>query len=126
MLNRFAKFLLVATSLSPILGAVAVNQYSLGKAPSVWVPWLVVALLLIFICWGLLRYAAHAAQTHTLKITHSRIKTRKCWRFSLPMGGQGLGVHPDRFRGRIRRGQYPPGTSHVDQGASITRGMLLD
>lgn len=31
MLNLFAKFLLVATSLSPILGAVAVNQYSLGK-----------------------------------------------------------------------------------------------
>ncbi len=31
MLNRFAKFLLVATSLSPVLGAVAVNQFALGR-----------------------------------------------------------------------------------------------
>ncbi len=83
MLNRFAKFLLVATSLSPILGAVAVNQYSLGKAPSVWLPWLVVALLLIFICWGLLRYAGQAAQTHTLKITQFEDKDKEVLAFLL-------------------------------------------
>ena len=28
MMNTFAKFLLVATSLSPVLGAVAVNQFA--------------------------------------------------------------------------------------------------
>lgn len=83
MLNWFAKFLLIATSLSPILGAVAVNQYSLGKALSVWLPWLAVALLLIFICWGLLRYARHAAQTHTLKITQFEDKDKEVLAFLL-------------------------------------------
>lgn len=68
MLNLFAKFLLVATSLSPILGAVAVNQYSLGKPPSAWAPWLVVAALLVFICWALLRYGAQTAQQQTYKV----------------------------------------------------------
>jgi hypothetical protein len=32
MLNAFARFLLVSTSLSPLLGAVAVNQLSHGEA----------------------------------------------------------------------------------------------
>jgi len=68
MLNKFAKFLLVATSLSPILGAVAVNQYSLDKPLSVWVPWLAAALLLIFICWALLQYSAKNGQTQDVLI----------------------------------------------------------
>lgn len=68
MLNNIAKFLLVSSSLSPVLGAVAVNQFTLGKSLSSWLPWLVVGLLLVFICWGLLRYAARNAQKHSLKI----------------------------------------------------------
>jgi len=68
MLNRFAKFLLVATSLSPILGAVAVNQYSLNKPVSVWLPWLIVAFLLIVVCWGLLQYSAKNGQTQNVLI----------------------------------------------------------
>jgi hypothetical protein len=83
MLNRLAKFLLISTSLSPVLGAVAVNQYSLDKPPSGWVPWLVAALLLIFICWGLLRYAARAAQKHTLKITQFEDKDKEVLAFLL-------------------------------------------
>lgn len=83
MLNRLAKFLLISTSLSPVLGAVAVNQYSLDKPPSAWLPWLVAALLLIFICWGLLRYAAGAAQKHTLKITQFEDKDKEVLAFLL-------------------------------------------
>lgn len=83
MLNWFAKALLVSTSLSPILGAVAVNQYTLGKPLSVWLPWLLVALFLVFICWGVLRYAAHAAQKHTLKITKFEDKDKEVLAFLL-------------------------------------------
>jgi hypothetical protein len=68
MLNRFAKFLLVLSSLSPMLGAVAVNQFALGKPLVGWLPWVVVALLLVFICSGVLYYAAKNAQTHKLRI----------------------------------------------------------
>jgi hypothetical protein len=68
MLNRFAKFLLVLSSLSPMLGAVAVNQFALGKPLAGWLPWVVIALLLVFICSGVLYYAAKNAQTHKLKI----------------------------------------------------------
>jgi hypothetical protein len=68
MLNRFAKFLLVATSLSPVLGAVAVNQFALGKSWPSWAPWLVTALLLVLICWLLLRYAAGNGQKHLFRI----------------------------------------------------------
>lgn len=68
MLNRFAKFLLISTALSPILGAVAVNQYSYGKPMVVWAPWIVVAGLLVVICWGLLRYSSRNAQAHQLKL----------------------------------------------------------
>lgn len=68
MLNRFSHLLLVLTSLSPILGAVAVNQYSLGRPLRDWLPWLATAFLLVIICWGLLQYAARAAQKYTIQI----------------------------------------------------------
>lgn len=68
MLNKFAKFLLVATSLSPVLGAVAVNQFALGRPFTSWFPWLAVALLLVFICWLLLQYAVRNAQKYRLRI----------------------------------------------------------
>ena len=68
MLNQFAKLLLVATSLSPVLGAVAVNQFALGKPWTDWLPWLAVGLLLVFICWALLRHLAATAQSQLLKL----------------------------------------------------------
>lgn len=68
MLNKFAKFLLVATSLSPLLGAVAVNQFSLGEPAVRWGSWIAVALLLVFLCWALLQYAIKNAQLHTFEI----------------------------------------------------------
>lgn len=83
MLNWFARLLLVSTALSPILGAVAVNQYTLGKPLATWLPWLLVALLLVFICWGLLRYAARAVQRHTLKIAQFEDKDKEMLAFLL-------------------------------------------
>lgn len=68
MLNTFAKFLLVSTSLSPLLGAVAVNQFARGEPPAQWGAWAAVALLLVFLCWALLRYAAKNAQQHAFYI----------------------------------------------------------
>lgn len=68
MLNILAKFLLVSTSLAPLLGAVAVNQLSRGEPPTRWGVWLSVTLLLVFLCWALLRYAAKNAQRHDFRI----------------------------------------------------------
>lgn len=68
MLNTFAKFLLVSTSLSPLLGAVAVNQFARGEPASRYGVWVAVALLLIFVCWAVLRYAAKNAQQHAYHI----------------------------------------------------------
>ncbi len=68
MLNWRAKFLLVSTSLSPVLGAVAVNQIALGRQWYCWAPWLVAAILLAITCWGLLRYAARAIQADNFTI----------------------------------------------------------
>lgn len=83
MLNRFATLLLVSTSLSPILGAVAINQYSLRKPTSAWLPWLVVALFLVFICWAVMQYAARAAQKHTVRITQFEDKDKEVLAFLL-------------------------------------------
>lgn len=68
MLNTFAKFLLVSTSLSPLLGAVAVNQFARGEPPMQWGSWLAAALLLVFLCWAVLSYAARNAQQHAFRI----------------------------------------------------------
>jgi MFS family permease len=68
MLNKFAKFLLMATSLSPVLGAVAVNQFARQEPWTRWAGWLIAALLLVFLCWALLRYAARNAQKHLFHI----------------------------------------------------------
>lgn len=68
MLNIFAKFLLVSTSLSPLLGAVAVNQIGRGEPAWSYLPWLLVAVLLIVLCWGLLLYASKNAQQNVYRI----------------------------------------------------------
>lgn len=68
MLNTFAKFLLVSTSLSPLLGGVAVNQFARGEPVARYGAWLLVALLLVIICAAMLRYAARNAQKHEFQI----------------------------------------------------------
>lgn len=68
MLNTIAKFLLVATSLAPVLGAVAVNQIARQEPWTQWFGWLGAALLLVVLCWAMLRYAASNAQKHLFHI----------------------------------------------------------
>lgn len=68
MLNTIARFLLVSTALAPVLGAVAVNQAARGEPWMHWGSWLVVALLLVFLCWAMLRFAAKNAQTQVFHI----------------------------------------------------------
>ena len=68
MLNRPAKFLLISTSLAPVLGAVAVNQFARHEHWSRWGAWLGAALLLVLLCWAMLRYAANEDQTQLLHI----------------------------------------------------------
>lgn len=68
MLNTLAKFLLVSTSLAPVLGAVAVNQIAQNEHWTRWAGWLIAALLLVVLCWAMLRYAAENAQKHAFRI----------------------------------------------------------
>jgi len=68
MLNTFAKFLLVSTSMSPLLGAVAVNQFAHHEPWTRWGMWLAAAVLLVVLCWAMLRYAARNAQKQLILI----------------------------------------------------------
>ena len=68
MLNFVAKCLLVSTSLSPVLGAVAVDQIARGSPWKYWIWWIATAVVLICLCWILLRYAAKNAQTYLFHV----------------------------------------------------------
>ena len=68
MLNIVAKCLLVSTSLSPVLGAVAINQFERGEPWTCWIWWLAVAFLLVILCWLLLKYMAKNGQKHLFDI----------------------------------------------------------
>jgi hypothetical protein len=81
MLNRFAKLLLVATSLSPILGAVVINKVSQKKPWDEWLPWLCIALLLILLCWLILEYIKHNGEIHTFHITQFESNDREVLTF---------------------------------------------
>lgn len=63
-----AKFLLVSTSLSPVLGAVAINQFESGVPWTRWIWWLVAGVLLIVLCWALLSGARRRLETHRVYI----------------------------------------------------------
>jgi len=69
VLNRLAKLLLVSTSLSLVLGAIVVNKVANGERLLDWGPWLLVALLLVFVCWFVLRHSAYNNQEVPLAIS---------------------------------------------------------
>lgn len=68
MLNTFAKLLLVSTSLAPVLGAVAVNQFAHDEQWYRWGSWLGATVVLVILCEGMLRYAANNAEKHLFHI----------------------------------------------------------
>lgn len=106
MLNQFAKFLLVATSLSPVLGAVAVNQFGLGKPWLNWLPWLAVALLLVIICWLLLKYAARNAQKHRFRIEQFESNDKEVLAFLLAYLLPFISSKDMAFEGQWMTGAY--------------------
>lgn len=65
-MNFLAKCVLIATSLAPILGAVAVNARR--EHYFYWGGAALAALLLVLVCWLMLCYAAKNVQTHDFHI----------------------------------------------------------
>ena len=69
MFNFFAKFLLTSTSIAPVLVAIAINQYAYNSYWVFWIPWLLVAVLLVVLCWILLVFAEKNMQTVDIQIS---------------------------------------------------------
>lgn len=67
-MNSFAQILLVATSLSPVLIAVAISQYECGQLWNIWIWPLGIAFLMVVVCWALLKYMLKRAQSHMVSI----------------------------------------------------------
>lgn len=106
MLNRVAKFLLVATSLSPILGAVAVTQLAADKPWTVWLPWVAVALLLVFICWLLLKFSASNIQGQKIKIEQFESSDKEVLAFLLAYLLPFISTDNMNFNGQWITGAY--------------------
>jgi hypothetical protein len=121
MLNIFAKFLLMATSLSPVLGAVAVNQFARHEPWTRWAGWLVAAVFLVFVCWAVLRYAARNAQQHLFHIKEFERNDTEVLAFLLayllPFVSSKDDTHPDVIRPARKRGQSMSTLSADDQRA---------
>lgn len=71
MFTRFAKLLLVGTSLAPVLGAVAVNQIAAGEPWTAWIGWLATALGCIGVCALMLRLARTNGERQPLLISEA-------------------------------------------------------
>ena len=80
-MSVFAKFLLVATSLSPVLGAAAIRQATQGIPWTSWIWWLIVGVTLILLCKGLLAYAERNVQTCEFHIVEFERKDQEVLTF---------------------------------------------
>ncbi len=80
-MNILAKCLLVSTSLSPVLFAVAVGQFEHCEPWTSYIWWLVVAFLLVVLCWLLLRYAAANLEKHIFHIKEFERKDQELLAF---------------------------------------------
>ena len=81
MLNFAVKSLLVSTSLSPVLGTVAVNQLERGKPWTVWIWWLALAFFLAFLCRVVLKVAEKTAQKNILHVENFERKDQEVLTF---------------------------------------------
>ena len=106
MLNRLTKFLLVATSLSPILGAVAVTQIAVGKPWTVWLPWVAVALLLVIICGLLLKFSASNIQSQKIRIEQFESSDKEVLAFLLAYLLPFISTDNMNFNGQWITGAY--------------------
>lgn len=66
MLNKFAKIMLVATSLAPVLGAFGMISYS--SSHSIWMAarWFMCAILLLLLCWLVLLFAGRKGERESI------------------------------------------------------------
>jgi hypothetical protein len=83
MLNKFAKVMLVSTSLAPVLGAFGMVSYSEGKPAWATVQWFVYAGLLLALCWLVLRFARTNGEKEMLLITSLRSADKEVLTFLL-------------------------------------------
>ena len=81
MLSFLAKCLLVSTSLSPVLGAVAISQFERCEPWTSWARWFLAAIVLVALCWALLKYAAKKAQKHLFYIKEFESKDQEILTF---------------------------------------------
>ena len=68
VLNLFAKTLLASTSLAPVLGAVAVTSIEQSEPWTLWIWFILIAILLIVVCWLLLEYQVRNGQKELITI----------------------------------------------------------
>lgn len=106
MLNWFARILLAATALSPMLGAVAINEIARGRPIADWLPWLLSACALVLICWIVLRYAAHNGEKHTFHIREFEDKDKEVLAFLLTYLLPFLATDKLEFKGEWITGAY--------------------
>ena len=106
MLNWFAKMVLVATALSPMLGAVAINQIAYGRPQTDWGPWLFSAVGLALICWLLLVYLAKNGEKHTFQIKSFEDKDKEVLAFLLTYLLPFLATDKLEFKGEWMTGAY--------------------
>jgi hypothetical protein len=69
MLNRFAKLLLVSTSLAPVLGAVAVNKFARGEPWTAWIGWLGAGIGCVSICVLMLKLVTRQGERLTKQLS---------------------------------------------------------
>ncbi|WP_289059323.1 hypothetical protein [uncultured Mesotoga sp.] len=68
LISFFAKLMLAAASLSPMLGAFGVNLLAKGKAIDEWLPWFVLAVILVAACLAILWFASNNCEKYSLRI----------------------------------------------------------
>ena len=81
MLNLSAKALLASTSLAPVLIAVALISIENGDPWKCWIWWILVAIILIIICWMLLEYQARNGQKELITIKEFERKDQEMLTF---------------------------------------------
>ena len=107
-MSRLAKYHLVSTALSPILGAVAVDQIANGKPWTMWGWWLGLALLLVLVCHGLLRYAARKVQRQTIRIVEIEHNSQEMLAFLIAYLAKGREGQSRGQRPKVRFPYFRP------------------
>lgn len=77
MLNLFAKSLLAATALAPVLLAVAIVGIENSDPWTTWVWWILAAVALASICWALLACQSRNGQKEWIRITEFERKDQE-------------------------------------------------